>query len=335
MSETPTSPFIATLPRLSGESWERLNMALADLETCLKAAPDCERIDADAAYVGRLVAVLRVVGRVLIDVQLMDSVLVCESWRGETRFDTWAREFLHQAHPDLTAEQLAEWMQRPTLEGKRPGGDPVFFRHMADKVQDVCASLRDATNPDRPSAREGQGGGATATEEQPSPRLLTEKPGEPGGQLAYEGHLHEFLWTPAADPTITRGFEGKRHDELLRILRDKADAKLPGHQRTVILQCLGDAGCDLLIDWGGGFKFGIQLKSHYDIGEQDFAANTTRQIQDSRQHGLKKLYVLLAGDLTDNSQHDKVREFESRVSKMNDGYVVTVSPDRFWTLLFQ
>jgi hypothetical protein len=101
-----------------------------------------------------------------------------------------------------------------------------------------------------------------------------------------------------------------------------------------VTQCLQDAGCDLVIDWGQGHKYGVQLKSHYDISQRDFASNTLSQIQDSRQHGLEHLYVLLAGDLTDRSQQEKVRNLESRISKQNDRYVTTMSPDRLWTVLY-
>jgi hypothetical protein len=58
------------------------------------------------------------------------------------------------------------------------------------------------------------------------------------------------------------------------------------------------------------------------------------QIQDSKQHGLNGLYVLLAGDLTSASQIQKVRNFISRVSKMKDKYVQVLPPERLWTLLF-
>src|SRR5262249_51323366 len=80
--------------------------------------------------------------------------------------------------------------------------------------------------------------------------------------------------------------------------------------------------------------YGIQLKSHYDINEEAFAPKTLTQIQDSRQHGLKRLYVLLAGDMTNRSQEEKVRSFEARVSKQNDHYTVSVCPERLWSLLF-
>ena len=151
----------------------------------------------------------------------------------------------------------------------------------------------------------------------------------------HEAELHQFLWKPAADPALTRGFGGFSHDHLLRLLREKADNNLVGKPRIVLVQSLQDAGCDLVIEWGDGSKYGIQLKSHGDIGEKDFAPKTVAQIQDSRRHGLRKLYVLLAGDLTDHSQVEKLRGFEARVSQQNDNYVVTISPERLWTLLFQ
>jgi len=121
---------------------------------------------------------------------------------------------------------------------------------------------------------------------------------------------------------------------MLERLQKKADEQLPGKPKVTITQSLQDSGCDLLIDWGAGAKYGVQLKSHHDISEPEFAGTTVVQIQDSRQHGLRGLYVLLAGDMTNQSQLQKVRGFAARVSKMKDKYVVVVSPERLWALLF-
>jgi hypothetical protein len=90
----------------------------------------------------------------------------------------------------------------------------------------------------------------------------------------------------------------------------------------------------MVIEWGKAAKYGVQLKSYNDIAEEGFAPNTLAQIQDSKQHGLNGLYVLLAGDLTSPSQIQNVRNFISRVSKMKDKYVQVVPPERLWTLLF-
>jgi hypothetical protein len=147
--------------------------------------------------------------------------------------------------------------------------------------------------------------------------------------------IQNFLWRRAADVSLTEAFRQQRHDDMLECLREKADTQLLGQPRVSILQSLHDAGCDLTVDWDAGAKYGVQLKSHADINKTDFSTRTISQIQDSRQHGLQRLYVLLAGDLTDKSQVQKVRILDSRVSIMKDKYVRVVPPERLWTLLFE
>lgn len=137
-----------------------------------------------------------------------------------------------------------------------------------------------------------------------------------------------------ADPAVTRWFAGKQHDDLLQALRIVIDGSLPELVRTSVLQSLQDAGCDLCIEFvQGGMKCGIQLKSHYDISQRDFHTHTLAQIQDSRRHGLQRLYVMLAGDLTDQSHVQKVRGLHARISQMNDPYVEVVPPERVWRLV--
>ncbi|MBA4192560.1 MAG: hypothetical protein C0467_31720 [Planctomycetaceae bacterium] len=145
--------------------------------------------------------------------------------------------------------------------------------------------------------------------------------------------IQTFLWQDAAPIGKTKEFKGKGHDSMLGILRARADEYLPGKPMVSIFQSLQDSGCDLSVEWGGT-KYGVQLKSYADVSGDDFAGTTLIQIQDSRSNGLKRLYVLLAGDLTDRSQIQKLRGFESRVSRMNDPYIVLVSPERLRTLLF-
>jgi AbiJ N-terminal domain 5 len=146
--------------------------------------------------------------------------------------------------------------------------------------------------------------------------------------------IHDFLWRKPASAAKTKGFRNRGHDALLEILRKKAEVELPGKPRIVLTQSLQDAGCDLVIEWSDDAKYGVQLKSHFDISEKVFSGKTTSQIQHSRQHGLRRLYVLLAGDLTDRSQEQKTRGLAASVSKMKDSYVFVVSPEQVWTLLF-
>lgn len=147
--------------------------------------------------------------------------------------------------------------------------------------------------------------------------------------------LHTFIMRYPADEAMTNGFKGRRHDDLLDLLRKKAIQRFNHGVTIEILQSLQDAGCDLLFRWDAGPKYGVQLKSHGDIAQENFAGTTMTQIQDSKQHGLNQLYVLLAGNLTDNSQREKMRSFQARISKQKDSYVIVVPADRVWTLLFQ
>lgn len=143
------------------------------------------------------------------------------------------------------------------------------------------------------------------------------------------------LWPSAACAVaMTAGFRGQSHDSMVELLQNTLDEKLLNKPRLSILQSLQDRGCDLLIEWRDGTKHGVQLKSNGDIEDERFAATTIVQIQDSRQHGLKKLYVVFCGDLTSTSNCQKVRSILSRMSAMNDPYLIGVPPERAWPLLF-
>ncbi|HLN29167.1 MAG TPA: hypothetical protein VK395_15565 [Gemmataceae bacterium] len=133
--------------------------------------------------------------------------------------------------------------------------------------------------------------------------------------------LERVLWPSAADEALAAGFKENSHDDLLQLLRVRLEERLLERPRISIFQSLQDRGCDQLIEWGPHAKFGIQIKSYGDIRDSEFARNTIAQIQDSRQHGLQRLYLLLAGDLSDASQAQKVRGLHSRISAMNDRYV--------------
>lgn len=153
--------------------------------------------------------------------------------------------------------------------------------------------------------------------------------------------LQVVLWPAAADVERTGDFRNHRHDPLLARLQGILDDRLLERPRMSILQSLQDRGVDLLVEWPERGKYGVQLKSHGDVEDKDFASHTLMQIQDSRQHGLEKLYVVVAADIRevrkgsklDNANSQKVRGLISRISSMCDPYVVVVPPERVWTLL--
>jgi hypothetical protein len=153
--------------------------------------------------------------------------------------------------------------------------------------------------------------------------------------------LQNVLWAAAADVERTGGFRELRHDPLVTRLQGILEDRLLERPRMSVLQSLQDRGVDLLIEWPHRAKYGVQLKSNGDVEKEDFALHTLMQIQDSRQHGLEKLYVVIAADIRevrkgkklDNANSQKVRGLISRISSMNDPYVVIVPPERAWTLL--
>ncbi len=147
--------------------------------------------------------------------------------------------------------------------------------------------------------------------------------------------LENVMWPPMADTALTAGFRQERHDPLVTHLQTILETRLLEQPRLSNLQSLQDCGCDLLIEWPHRAKYGVQLKSNGDVEQGDFATKTVAQIQDSRQHALRRLYVVLAADANSNSNAQKLRGFESRVSVMNDPYVRVIQPERAWNLLRQ
>jgi hypothetical protein len=146
--------------------------------------------------------------------------------------------------------------------------------------------------------------------------------------------LKVIMWPAAADVALTARLRGERHDPLVTRLQGILEARLLERPHLSILQSLQDRGCDLLIEWPLRTKYGVQLKSNGDVEEEGFANKTLAQIQDSRQHGLEGLFVVLTADITENSNAQKVRCLLSRISSMNDPYVVALPPERALTLLY-
>jgi hypothetical protein len=145
--------------------------------------------------------------------------------------------------------------------------------------------------------------------------------------------LEHILWPQATEVGVTVGFRKELHDPLVTRLQAILESRLLERPKLTNLQSLQDRGCDLLIEWPLRAKYGIQLKSNGDVKPKDFANKTLAQIQDSKQHGLRRLFVVLAADITYSSNAQKVRGIVSRISSMNDPYVVAVPPERASTLL--
>jgi hypothetical protein len=146
--------------------------------------------------------------------------------------------------------------------------------------------------------------------------------------------LDHIMHPPAAETQATSAFRDQRHDPMLARLLVALQSALFERPQITIIQNRQDHGCDLIIEWPMRAKYGVQLKSNGDVEEKEFARNTMQQIQDSRTHGLKKLFVVLAADITGKSNLEKVRALMSRISAMNDPYISVVPPENAFNLLF-
>ncbi|MGH9988544.1 MAG: hypothetical protein ACRD8W_31815, partial [Nitrososphaeraceae archaeon] len=93
-------------------------------------------------------------------------------------------------------------------------------------------------------------------------------------------------------------------------------------------QSLRDEGIDVILYFpDSNMKIGIQVKSYGDVENPDFSTNVIKQIFRSKKHGITKLILALAGDLTSRSQQEKIRGLVSELSQRNDNYVHTLVPE--------
>ena len=99
------------------------------------------------------------------------------------------------------------------------------------------------------------------------------------------------------------------------------------------IQSLRDGGVDSVwrtTDAAKMTRFGLQVKSWGDINDKQdsFRRIVLSQIAESRQMGLSCLLIVLAADLTDNSQSQKARQIMAEIERMQDGYVFAISPEK-------
>jgi len=93
-------------------------------------------------------------------------------------------------------------------------------------------------------------------------------------------------------------FAGLSHDVIVQ----QFVAYLNGHRHFLgycqieVLHALNDKGVDILLS-ASACKVGFQLKSHFDVTEDAFAANVKRQITESHAHGLDHYFILICSPL--------------------------------------
>lgn len=109
-------------------------------------------------------------------------------------------------------------------------------------------------------------------------------------------------------------FTKRNHDSMVRELQNYIEMNKSHLGGNVILnftQAMNDHGVDLILEIPDRVKIGFQIKSHYDVSEDNFAANVKRQFAESFAHGLDKWILIICAPL-----HDGKRNWEPRIAHL-------------------
>jgi hypothetical protein len=103
----------------------------------------------------------------------------------------------------------------------------------------------------------------------------------------------------------TRHFVGLSHEILLRSLINyfNAHRHFLGYCHIETCQALNDKGVDVFLK-ASECKFGFQIKSHFDVQQDDFAANVKRQFAEALTLGLDHFYILICSALIKEGKKD-------------------------------
>lgn len=135
----------------------------------------------------------------------------------------------------------------------------------------------------------------------------------------------------------TNFFENKKHDDLLDILLRYVEdsSALVGNPKVFKTQALNDHGVDLIIEYPNKCKIGIQLKSHFDVSEKDFAVKVKAQFAESQFHGLDKWYLLICSPLVESEGKkygSKISHLINEFSSYKTSYHVVYTPQQMFNV---
>jgi hypothetical protein len=90
---------------------------------------------------------------------------------------------------------------------------------------------------------------------------------------------------------------------------------------------LNDKGVDILLA-AADCKVGFQLKSHFDVTEDAFAANVKRQWAESHAHGLDHYFILICSPLKQGSKNysQRISHILNELSQMKTAYHTAFGP---------
>ena len=137
----------------------------------------------------------------------------------------------------------------------------------------------------------------------------------------------------------TQYFNSKNHDETVKEFQDyiQKSVHLLGNPKMSVTQALNDHGVDLLIEFPNLTKVGFQIKSHFDVTEDQFALKVKAQLTDSRFHGLDKWFLLICSPLEDDKKdyRSKISHLINEFSGYKTTYHVVYNPQHCTNVLRQ
>ncbi|QDT91734.1 hypothetical protein [Gimesia algae] len=119
------------------------------------------------------------------------------------------------------------------------------------------------------------------------------------------------LGTGAEEDTLE--FANMKHDALVTKLVNYLNTHrhFLGHCHIEVGQALNDKGVDVILTTKD-CKVGFQVKSHFDVTEDDFASKVKRQFAEALSHGLDHYYILICSAMIKKDKKD----FRQRVTHL-------------------
>jgi len=131
---------------------------------------------------------------------------------------------------------------------------------------------------------------------------------------SYRAILECLLNRGLSSDAETSWFTDVKHARLVDILKTYLDdhRHFLGHCRIEVRQALNDRGVDVLLT-AKDFKAGFQIKSHFDVTEENFAANVKRQFAEALSYGLDHYYILICSPLVAGKM-----KFDAKISHLTN-----------------
>lgn len=103
----------------------------------------------------------------------------------------------------------------------------------------------------------------------------------------------------------TRAFADIKHDALVSTLVNYLNAHRHylGYCHIEVAQALNDKGVDVMFS-AEKCRIGFQVKSHFDVTEDSFAANVKRQFAEALSYKLDHYYILICSAMIKKGRHD-------------------------------